>query len=338
MLPIVEQEIDMPRDGHGRIIDYLRISVMDRCNLRCSYCMPLAGLQFLPEDQLLSSAEIQLVTEAAVAGGFRKFRITGGEPTLRKDLLQIVGGMRSVAPNAEIAMTTNGVLLPGLAADLKAAGLNRVNIHIDTLDDQRLRQIMRMADLDRIMAGIEAAGEAGLNPIKLNSVVVRGVNDVDVIEMARLTVAKPIHVRFIELMPFGSGEPEEIAREKVVPSTESHRSIESALGDLTPVPSKDPSDESRNYRLDGAVGTVGFISPVSDPFCAFCNRVRLSAEGKLLLCLLRDDEADLRSVIRSGAGVDEVRKALEAAILKKPVGHALDQGIHASRRMHEIGG
>lgn len=300
--------------------------------------MPLEGLKFLPEDQLLTAAEIQMVVEAAVNCGFRKFRITGGEPTLRKDLLQIIGGMRSVAPDADIAMTSNGILLPGLAADLKKEGLDRVNIHLDTLDDQRLRQIMRLADLDKIMAGIEAASDAGLTPIKLNSVVVRGVNDMDVVEMARLTIDRPIHVRFIELMPFGSGEPEEIAQQKVVPSADSHSSIESALGDLTPVPAKDPSDESRNYQLKNAVGTIGFISPVSDPFCAFCNRVRLSAEGKLLLCLLRDDEADLRSVIRSGMGIAGIQSALEAAIMKKPVGHALDQGIHASRRMHEIGG
>lgn len=328
----------MPRDGHGRMIDYLRISVMDRCNLRCSYCMPLEGLKFLPQESLLTASEIALVTEAAVASGFRKFRITGGEPTLRKDLIEIVAGMRKVAPEADIAMTTNGILLPGMAHDLHAAGLDRVNIHLDTLDGERLRQIMRLADLDRIMAGIEAATEAGLTPIKLNSVVVKDVNDLDVVEMARLTIDQPIHVRFIELMPFGSGEPEEIARQQGVSSEESRQKIESELGALLPDPSPDPADESRNFRFENGKGNIGFISPVSDPFCGFCNRVRLSAEGKLLLCLLRDDESDLRSVIRSGGGVPAIQDALARAILLKPVGHALDQGIHASRRMHEIGG
>ena len=328
----------MPRDGHGRIIDYMRISVMDRCNLRCSYCMPLEGLKFLPEEKLLTAPEIGLVTEAAVSAGFRKFRITGGEPTLRKDLTEIVSRMRAVAPEADIAMTTNGILLPGLAEDLKSAGLDRVNIHLDTLDGERVRQIMRLADLDKILAGIDAASAAGLTPIKLNSVVVRDLNDNDLVEMARLTIDQPIHVRFIELMPFGSGEPEEIARQQVVPSAESRQKIEAALGELIPDPSPDPADESRNFRFANAQGNIGFISPVSDPFCGFCNRVRLSAEGKLLLCLLRDDEADLRSVIRSGGGVSAIREALSKAILQKPVGHALDQGIHSSRRMHEIGG
>ena len=328
----------MPRDGHGRIIDYLRISVMDKCNLRCSYCMPLEGLKFLPEEKLLTASEIALVTEAAVACGFRKFRITGGEPTLRKDLCQIIEGMRRVAPEADLAMTTNGILLPGMAQSLKDAGLDRVNIHLDTLDGERLRQIMRLADLDKILAGIEAATAAGLTPIKLNSVVVRDLNDGDLVEMARLTIDQPIHVRFIELMPFGSGEPEEIARQQVVPSAESRQKIEASLGELFPDPSPDPADESRNFRFANAQGNIGFISPVSDPFCGFCNRVRLSAEGKLLLCLLRDDEADLRSVIRSGGGVADLQDALKKAILQKPVGHALDQGVHASRRMHEIGG
>ena len=328
----------MPRDGHGRIIDYMRISVMDRCNLRCSYCMPLEGLKFLPEEKLLTASEIGLVTEAAVSAGFRKFRITGGEPTLRKDLTEIVSRMRAVAPEADIAMTTNGILLPGLAEDLKSAGLDRVNIHLDTLDGERVRQIMRLADLDKILTGIDAASAAGLTPIKLNSVVVRDLNDDDLVEMARLTNDQPIHVRFIELMPFGSGEPEEIARKQVVPSAESRQKIEAALGELIPDPSPDPADESRNFRFANAQGNIGFISPVSDPFCGFCNRVRLSAEGKLLLCLLRDDEADLRSVIRSGGGVTAIREALSKAILQKPVGHALDQGIHSSRRMHEIGG
>ena len=328
----------MPRDGHGRIIDYLRISVMDKCNLRCSYCMPLEGLKFLPEEKLLTASEIALVTEAAVSCGFRKFRITGGEPTLRKDLCQIIEGMRRVAPEADLAMTTNGILLPGMAQSLKDAGLDRVNIHLDTLDGERLRQIMRLADLDKILAGIDAATAAGLTPIKLNSVVVRDLNDGDLVEMARMTIDQPIHVRFIELMPFGSGEPEEIARQQVVPSAESRQKIEASLGELFPDPSPDPADESRNFRFANAQGNIGFISPVSDPFCGFCNRVRLSAEGKLLLCLLRDDEADLRSVIRSGGGVADLQDALKKAILQKPVGHALDQGVHASRRMHEIGG
>jgi cyclic pyranopterin phosphate synthase len=300
--------------------------------------MPLEGLRFLPEEDLLTAEEISLVAEAATAAGFRKFRITGGEPTLRKDLVEIVAGIRRVSPDADISMTTNAILLPRMAHDLRGAGLDRVNVHVDTLDAQRIRQVMRLADLDKILLGIEAAEEEGLVPIKINSVVVRGVNDADVVEMARQTLTRPWNVRFIELMPFGDGDEAIVARDSVVNSSETMARITSALGPLEKVPSTHPSEESRNYRLHEARGIVGFISPVSDPFCSSCNRVRLSAEGRLLLCLLRDDEADLRSVIRDGGGVVAVRAALEAAILKKPIGHALDQGIHASRRMHEIGG
>ena len=328
----------MSRDGHGRIIDYLRISVMDRCNLRCTYCMPLEGLRFLPEEDLLTAEEICLVAEAATAAGFRKFRITGGEPTLRKDLVEIVSGIRRVSPDADISMTTNAILLPRMAHDLRDAGLDRVNIHIDTLEAQRIRQVMRLADLDKILLGIEAAEEARLDPIKINSVVVRGVNDADIVELARQTLTKSWSVRFIELMPFGDGDEAIVARDSIVNTAESMARITSALGPLEAVPSTHPSEESRNYRLRGARGIIGFISPVSDPFCSSCNRVRLSADGRLLLCLLRDDEADLRAVIRGGGGVEVVRAALEAAILMKPIGHALDQGIHSSRRMHEIGG
>jgi len=328
----------MPRDGHGRIIDYLRISVMDRCNLRCSYCMPLEGLRFVPDEDLLTADEISLVARAAVSCGFRKFRITGGEPTLRRDLIEVVAGIRAEGPDAEIGMTTNGILLPRMARDLKDAGLDRVNIHIDTLDEARIRQVMRFADVQKIMTGIEAAEDAGLTPIKLNSVVVRGDNDTDVVELARQTLTRPWGVRFIELMPLGDGDESKLALSRVVSSEETMERITDSIGPLIPLPATHPSDESRNYQFSGGIGTVGFISPVSDPFCSACNRVRLSAEGKLLLCLLRDDEADLRAVIRGGGGVEAVSHALRQSILLKPVGHALDEGIHASRRMHEIGG
>jgi len=328
----------LPRDGHGRIIDYLRISVMDRCNLRCSYCMPFEGLQFLPEENLLTAEEIGLVAEAATSAGFRKFRITGGEPTLRKDLVEVIRRVRAAAPTADLSMTTNAILLPRLAQDLASAGLDRVNIHIDTLDEARLRQVMRLADLDKILEGIVAAEEAGLDPIKINSVVVRGVNEDEVVDLAQQTLIRPWNVRFIELMPFGSGEEAKLATDQVVSSSETMKKIVSSLGPLEAVPPNHPSEESRNYRLAAARGIVGFISPVSQPFCSSCNRVRLSAEGRLLLCLLRDDEADLRQVIRSGRRIDELRQALVDAVLKKPVGHALDQGVHASRLMHEIGG
>ena len=206
----------MPLDSFDRDIDYLRISIMDRCNFRCTYCMPLEGLRFLPTEELLTAGEIRTVVQAAVDVGFKKFRLTGGEPTLRRDLVEIVEKIKGIDGVRELAMTTNAVLLPDLAAPLVRAGLDRVNIHLDTLDPNRLRQVMRLADLDRIHAGIAAAEEHGLTPIKLNTVVVGGVNETDVVDLARLTIERGWHVRFIELMPLGGGENAQYAKDHYV--------------------------------------------------------------------------------------------------------------------------
>jgi cyclic pyranopterin phosphate synthase len=329
----------VPLDSFDREIDYLRISVMDRCNLRCTYCMPLEGLRFLPPAELLTAAEIGTVVRAAVDVGFRKFRLTGGEPTLRRDLVDIVARIRDVEGVGELAMTTNAILLPELAGPLVRAGLDRVNIHLDTLDEKRLRQVMRLGDLDRIRAGIAAAEEHGLTPIKLNSVVVRGENDADVVDLARLTIDRGWHVRFIELMPLGQGESARYSRERYIPNREVRARLEAALGPLEELPPKHRSDESRNYRFAGAEGVVGFISPVSEPFCGTCNRMRLSADGRFLLCLLREEERDVRAALRGGGGLERVREILRRAVGDKPVGHELVRGrTTLARRMHQIGG
>jgi GTP 3',8-cyclase len=329
----------MPHDRFGREIDYLRISVLDNCNLRCVYCMPLTGLRFAPPEELLSAPEIEIVGRAAARAGFRRIRLTGGEPTLRADLVEIVERLAGIPGMADLAMTTNGVLLPKLAFDLRRAGLRRVNIHLDTLNEQRLRQIMRWADLSRIWAGIEAAEEAGLTPIKLNTVVARGYNDEDVVALAELTRTRDWHVRFIELMPLGTDDAARTARERYVSNVDTRRRIETALGPLTPLPSQNPSDESRNYRLDRARGAVGFISPVSEPYCGSCNRMRLTADGKFHLCLLNDDELDVKRAIRSGEGVGAVREILLRAVAAKPTGHALHRGVSPERRdMYQLGG
>jgi len=329
----------MPQDRFGREIDYLRISLIDRCNLRCIYCMPLTGLRFAPPHELLSASEIELVGRAAVSAGFRRVRLTGGEPTLRADLVEVVSRLASVAGIRDIAMTTNGILLPKLAGDLKRAGLRRVNIHIDTLNPERVRQIMRWGDLARIWEGIAAAEAAGLTPIKLNTVVVRDSNHDDVIELAALTRERDWHVRFIELMPLGLDEAAATARARFVSNLDTRRRIEQALGTLTAVPSQNPSDESKNFRLPDARGVVGFISPVSEPYCGGCNRMRLTADGRFHLCLLNDDELDVKRAIRSGGGVDRVREILLAAVAAKPIGHALDRGRSTERRdMYQLGG
>jgi cyclic pyranopterin phosphate synthase len=328
----------MPQDGFAREIDYLRISLTDRCNLRCTYCMPIEQPVLAPDAEVLTADEIALVARAAVKVGFRKFRLTGGEPTLRSDLLEIVSRIARTEGVKDLSLTTNGVLLDRLAAPLREAGLRRVNVHVDTLDREKLPRIMRWGSFEQIWRGIEAAEAAGLAPIKLNVVVVAGENDADVVDLARLTLERPWHVRFIELMPLGPGECSRVARRCYVPNTIVRSRIEQALGALERVPGH-RSDESRNHRLPGAKGIVGFISPVSEPYCGTCNRMRLTSDGKFHLCLLNDDELDVKAAIRSGRGEDAVAEILLRAVREKPTGHHLDEGISTrSRRMHALGG
>ena len=330
----------MPTDGFGRQIDYLRISLTDHCNLRCVYCMPLQGLQFVPPAHLLTAEEIEAVGRAALRVGFRRFRLTGGEPTLRADVVEIVERLAALGPD-EVAMTTNGVRLPSLAAPLQKAGLKRVNIHVDTLDAERLPRIMRLGTVADIEAGLEAAEAAGLVPIKINCVVVRGFNDGDdVVELARRARERGWQVRFIETMPLGVGETAEIARTRWVPSRDTRARLEAAFGPLVSIPATQASDESRNFRFaDGAPGVIGFISPVSEPYCGTCNRMRLTADGKLHLCLLKDDERDLRGVLRAGGGSAALERILLRAVSAKPMGHELRAGLSTqAREMFQIGG
>ncbi len=329
----------MPRDAYGREIDYLRISLTERCNLRCTYGMPVDGGAAPLQSSILDADAIGRVVEAAVAVGFRRFRLTGGEPTLRPDLLGIVHRLAQIPGVADLAMTTNGMRLVELAESLARAGLRRVNIHLDALDPQRLGRVMRYGSLKRIWSGILAAEAAGLRPIKLNAVVVRGMTDADVLPLAALTLQYPWQVRFIETMPLGEGEPADAARAGLVPSAVLRTRIHEALGPLTPVPSAHPSDEARLFRLPGAPGVIGFISPVSEPYCGTCNRMRLTANGRLHLCLLRDDEVDLRPALRKGADHGTLARMLREAVHRKPVGHALAVGVSPKvRQMFQIGG
>ena len=329
----------MPRDRFGREIDYLRLSVIDHCNLRCVYCMPLRGLSFVPSPELLTASEIETVARAAVAVGFRKFRLTGGEPTLRPDIVEITERISSVPGVEGLAMTTNGILLPRLARPLRDAGLTRLNIHVDTLDPERLKKLMRFASLAEMEAGIAAAEEAGLLPIKINCTVTRDYNDMDVVGLARRAKHEGRHVRFIELMPFGGGETAHVALSQFVPTAETRRRIEDELGPLEELPRTSPSDEARNFRFADGRGVVGFISPVSEPYCGSCNRMRLTADGKFHLCLLNDDELDVKQALRSGGGQAQVQEILLRAVGLKPTGHRLDEGVSARvRSMFQIGG
>jgi cyclic pyranopterin phosphate synthase len=329
----------LPRDQFGREIDYLRLSVIDHCNLRCVYCMPLRGLSFVPGPELLTAAEIETVARAAVSVGFRKLRLTGGEPTLRPDIVEVTRRIASVPGVQDLAMTTNGILLPRLARPLREAGLRRLNIHVDTLHPERLKKLMRFASLEEMEGGIAAAEEAGLLPIKINCTVTRDFNDGDVVDLARRALDGDWHVRFIELMPLGGGETAHVALSQFVPSAETRRRIEAELGPLEPVPSESPSDEARNFRFPHGGGVVGFISPVSEPYCGSCNRMRLTADGKFHLCLLNDDELDVKQALRSGGGEAEVAAILLKAVTLKPTGHRLDEGLSTrARSMFQIGG
>ena len=325
-------------DSFGRRIDYLRISVTDRCNLRCIYCMPTHPIPFAPSEDLLTADELRTVAQAAAELGFRKVRLTGGEPTLRNDIVEIVEAIAE-AGIADLAMTTNGLRMPEIGGALREAGLDRVNVHIDSLNPERLPALMRWGSAEDLWRGLLACETAEFDPIKVNTVVVRGHNEDDVVDLARLSLDRPWTVRFIELMPLGRGAEAQVAVDRLVPSEEVAERISGALGPLTPVPNADPSDEARNFRLPDAKGKVGFISPVSDPYCDTCNRMRLTADGRLHLCLLHDDELDLRGVLRAGGGLEEVREALGRAVAAKPWGHALHAGVHTQdRRMHAIGG
>ena len=331
---------DIPlKDRFGRTINYLRISLTDHCNLRCVYCMPLKGLTFSPAAELLQAEEIETVVRAAVSVGFHKFRLTGGEPTLRTDLVDITRRISRVEGVKDLAMTTNAILLPRLAKPLKDAGMTRLNIHVDTLDAERVKRLMRFATRDEIEAGIEAAEAAGFRPIKLNCVVTRDFNDLDVVDLVQRAVERDWHVRFIELMPLGGGEPSRVALANYVPSKETKARIEEALGPLIKMPVTNAADESSNFRFEHGRGVVGFISPVSEPYCGGCNRMRLTADGRFHLCLLNDDEMDVKKAIRSGGGIEAVARILGRAVAAKPTGHRLDEGLSTEdRSMFQIGG
>ncbi len=301
--------------------------------------MPMRDLSFAPTENLLSAGELEIVVQAAVRIGFNKVRFTGGEPTLREDLVEIVERTRRIEGINDISMTTNAMLLPGLAEPLKRAGLDRINVHLDSLDEKRLHRVMRFSSLQRVLEGIESAEKAGLTPIKLNVVVVRDYNDGDVADLAALTLDRTWHVRFIELMPLGNGPCAQLSLSQFVPTLETRERIEKVHGRLEPIDHPQTSDESRNYRFSNGKGIVGFISPVSEPYCGHCNRMRLTADGKFHLCLLHDEELDVRAALRNGGGLDSVEQILIKAVQAKPIGHSLDDGISTKQRaMFQIGG
>ncbi len=326
----------MALDRFGRKIHYLRISLTDHCNLRCVYCMP-EDMTFRPTAELMQDDEVIALVRLFVGLGFDKFRLTGGEPTVRAHIVELVREMAHIPGVRSISMTTNGVLLSRLAEPLAKAGLQRVNISIDTLDPVKFARLTRWGSLADVWQGILAAEQAGLTPLKLNAVVVRGYNEMDVVDLARLTLEHPWQMRFIEMMPFAGAT--DLQLNQVVTAAEVLARIEAALGPLQIANGGELDGEARLYRLPGAMGEVGFISSVTMPFCAACTRARLTADGRLRLCLLREGEVDLLTPLRAGATLEELRQVIQAAIWDKPWGHGLAEGlIPLNRVMSEIGG
>jgi GTP 3',8-cyclase len=326
----------MATDRYGRRIHYLRISLTDHCNLRCVYCMP-EDMTFRPNAELMQDDEIFRLVDLFASLGFDKFRLTGGEPTVRAHVVDLVRGIARTPGVRSLSMTTNGVLLSRLAQPLAEAGLQRVNISIDSLDPEKFRRLTRWGSLEEVWAGLQAAEQAGLTPIKLNGVVVRGYNEGDVVDLARLTLDHPWQVRFIEMMPFAGAT--ELQKSQMVSAEEMKERIESALGPLEIANNGKLDGEARLFRLPGAQGDVGFISSVTAPFCASCTRARLTADGRLRLCLLREGEVDLLTPLREGASQEDLRSIIVNGIWNKPWGHGLAEGlIPLNRVMSEIGG
>jgi cyclic pyranopterin phosphate synthase len=322
------------RDQFGRSIEYLRISVTDRCNFRCLYCMPQEGLEWLPKADILSYEEIFDVVRQLAPLGLRRIRITGGEPTIRPNLDELIRMLRSIPQVEDIALSTNGVQLRRMAQLYRQAGLDRVNMSADSLRPDRIAAIARRNLGFDPIASAMAAEDAGLAPIKINVVVMRGINDDEIQDFARLTLDHPWHVRFIELMPVG--DMRELTFEHVVPSADVLSRI-AELGALEPAsgPARG-NGPAKYYRIVGAVGSVGVITPMTHTYCASCNRVRLTADGRLRTCLFGDHEVDLRTPLRAG---EELAPLFRKALDEKPKEHALLQlrvgGLHA---LSQVGG
>jgi cyclic pyranopterin phosphate synthase len=318
-------------DPYGRVIDYLRVSITDLCNLRCVYCRPPEGVELISHDEILRYEEILTVVRVAAEMGVRKIRITGGEPLVRRGVLEFLSRLHEMDAIEDIGLTTNGILLPSMAQGLRSAGLTRLNISLDSLRREMFKSITGGDNLDEVLAGIESALRVGFHPVKINVVLLQGINEEDVPSFARLTLNKPVDVRFIERMPFGTESlpqsPDSFSAHKAL------EIIQKEFGELLPLERNSLDGPATMFKLAGAKGRVGIIDPITGHFCGTCNRLRLTARGTLRPCLLGNHEIDIKTPLREGASDQELAEIIRAAVLAKPIGNqsklaAIDDGMN----------
>ncbi len=324
-------------DRHGRTVRDLRISVTDRCNLRCVYCMPAEGMAWLPKEQLLTYEEIARLTRVCLECGVEGVRLTGGEPTVRADLPVLVRMLHDLQPGLDLSLTTNGLKLPAMAEALRAAGLMRVNVSLDTLDRERFHRLARRDRLAEVHAGLEAAKRAGFSPIKINAVLMRGFNDDEVVPLAHWARDEGFELRYIEWMPLDFDKKWD--RTQLVPADEILAQLQDAFG-IEPLENDDPSAPARTFRYTDGVGRVGVIASVTKPFCGHCDRIRLTADGQIRTCLFALNEYDFREAMRGGASDDHIEHLLRSAVLRKAPGHLINSPFfqQPARGMSAIGG
>src|SRR5216684_1774209 len=325
-------------DTFDRLHDNLRISVTDRCNIRCFYCMPEDDVKYMPREEILSFEEIERFASVAVSLGVTKLRITGGEPLVRKDLPVLIRKLGNIAGVKDIALTTNGVLLARHAEALYAAGLRRLNVHLDTLDRERFLRITRRDDLDNVLEGLAVARRLGFGPIKINAVAVKNLLEPDLVPLARFGREHGFEIRFIEFMPLDA---QGIwARDSVLTADAMIETLSREIAPLVEIPDGDPRAPATEYRFADGIGRVGFIASVSRPFCLNCNRIRLTSDGKLRYCLFAIEETDVKSLLRNGAADEEIAATIRATVHKKWIGHEINssQFVAPPRPMYSIGG
>ena len=324
-------------DPYRRKINYLRISVTDRCNLRCRYCMPEEGISLTPHGEILTYEEILRIVRVFGCEGISKIRLTGGEPLIRKGIVDFISRLSQVETVKDLSLTTNGILLKDLARDLKEAGLKRINISLDSLRKERFFQITRKDAFERVWAGIEESLNVGLSPIKINMVAIKGLNDDEIEAFARLTLHLPLTVRYIEYMPSGNGE---AWKETDLLTMDQIKQRLEGLGPLLPVPSDRWDGPAKRFRMKGALGEIGLIGAVSSHFCSDCNRLRLTPDGKIRTCLFSDEEIDVKDLLRKGGSDQDLKERLLVALRAKPERHHIDshQFKKCQRNMSAIGG